>query len=138
MLGVENTMPGHPRCWARRSAASANSCERGNFAGVSKSASLSPRQLRWILRRLGEVFVGHLRIVLGHNGLTVTDPRADDVHRVGFRQFGLPGATGVLPQLGPRRQPSPLDDLLWLGPQVGIIASIAGDYPFGARFGLLL
>ena len=96
------------------------------------------RQLRWILRRLGEVFVGHLRIVLGHNGLTVTDPRADDVHRVGFRQFGLPGATEVLPQLAPRRQPSPLDDLLWLGPQVGIIASIAGDYPFGARFGLLL
>ncbi|MCI0335312.1 MAG: hypothetical protein L0228_19050 [Planctomycetes bacterium] len=68
------------------------------------------RILRRAGGRLGEVFVGHLKIMLGRDARTVAEPCADDVRREGFFQLGLPRAAKILKQLGPSCQSSFADD----------------------------
>ena len=51
--------------------------------------------------RLGEMLVGHLKVVLGRDSLRLVYPRTNNVQRVFFCQFRFTRATKVLEQLGP-------------------------------------
>lgn len=49
-----------------------------------------------------EVVFGRLEVMLLGRGPAVADPRADDIRREGFLQFGLPRRPEVVEELGPQ------------------------------------
>ena len=58
-----------------------------------------------------KVSIENLQVVFLGDAFAVAEPSRDDVTRKGLGQFGLAGASQVVPHSGPRDQSCPLDDL---------------------------
>ena len=55
--------------------------------------------------------IENLQVVFLGDPFAVAEPSRDDVTRERLRQFGLAGASQVVPNSGPRDETRPLDDL---------------------------
>ena len=95
------------------------------------------RLLSRFLRRLLEVFVRHLQIMLHGHRHTVPNPGRCYVSGKLVCQFRFTGAAKVLPQFWPWLHTGPFDDPLKLGAEIHATVAIAGNAILGSRFGLL-
>jgi hypothetical protein len=73
---------------------------------------------------------------VGCHGRSVSDPGANDVNGIGLGQFSFSSTPAVLEWFRPGLQIRFADDTLELGPQIGIAATVSGDYPLRAWLGL--
>jgi len=87
--------------------------------------------------RLLEMSIAQLKIVAGRHQLTVAQPGGYDVQGKDLGQLGLPAGPQVLERSGPGPKTRPLDDLMGLGPKVGVLGPVARDDVFVALLGLL-
>ncbi|MCA9259502.1 MAG: hypothetical protein KDA61_09900 [Planctomycetales bacterium] len=71
------------------------------------------------------MIVGYLKVMLGGDGLGISNPVTDDVRREIFGQLGLTRRPQVVEQFRPRLQAGSLDDSQQLRAKVGVCLAVS-------------